>query len=48
MLKQKWIAVLMTVLLMTGLLAVDATPVAAAGYSLPEDTVSPFILPEPV
>ena len=37
MLKQKLVAVLTTVLLLTGLLAVGATPVAAAGYPLPED-----------
>lgn len=39
MLKRKLIALVMTVLLITGLMAVGATPVAAAGYSLPEDTV---------
>ena len=39
MLKRKLIALVMTVLLITGLMAVGATPVAAAGYTLPEDTV---------
>lgn len=37
MLKRKIVAVLTTVMLLTGLLAVGAAPVAAAGYPLPED-----------
>ena len=39
MLKRKLIAAVMAVLILTGLLAVGAAPVAAEGYPLPEDTV---------
>ena len=39
MLKRKLIAAVMAVLMLTGLLAVGAAPVAAEGYPLPEDTV---------
>ncbi len=38
MLKRKWIAITTVIALLAGLLTVVAAPVAAAGYSLPENT----------